>query len=566
MNLPKLRAVLITTLTATTLTGCVDDNYDLADIDTTAGIKVNDLVIPVNIDAVTLESVIDLKDEESIKVVNGEYAVVKTGDFNSSSVNVKAIDMSAPTIMDTSHDCITRPGGNTFDISAASSSFSYNSSEVTDCIVSIEEIGTRWTLKISLKIRELHNKSRNAVNASVENLVLELPKGLTLTKDNANYDPSTGLYNAGNREFVNGMLEILIDATAMNAAQAGIRYDYPSHTISLDGTCAVHGGILRVDNAQGYSMLHLDASYAMSRINVTSFTGEMQYDIEGCDFNNVDLSSLPDFLSQEGTDIRLSNPQIYLNLDNPLYIYGLTARTGLSISSYSDTGLVGRYPLDTPGYFDIHTDPSTRLYNYCFSPSRPDKYYVDGDDTMWVGYSALGNVLSGNGIPKSLSITLDNPVLPVQRVKDLQLGTDLGAVTGTYTFYAPLSLADGSTIAYTGTMDGWSSEDLDAVTISALSLTATADSDLPVDAVITAYPIDKDGNRIGDVEITGARLSAMTKGQPITMTMHGTIKMLDGLKYVVKVDQADSKALSPDMSIKLINVRPRVSGEYVRKL
>ncbi len=35
------------------LTGCVDDKYDLSDIDTTTRIQVNDLVLPVNIDAVT---------------------------------------------------------------------------------------------------------------------------------------------------------------------------------------------------------------------------------------------------------------------------------------------------------------------------------------------------------------------------------------------------------------------------------------------------------------------------------------------------------------------------------
>ncbi|MDE5657722.1 MAG: hypothetical protein K2I25_01540 [Muribaculaceae bacterium] len=53
MNLSIIRGTAFAALTTVALTGCVDDKYDLSDIDTTAGIKVNDLVVPVNIDAVT---------------------------------------------------------------------------------------------------------------------------------------------------------------------------------------------------------------------------------------------------------------------------------------------------------------------------------------------------------------------------------------------------------------------------------------------------------------------------------------------------------------------------------
>ncbi len=33
------------------LVGCIDDNYDLSDIDTTVRVQVNDLEVPVNLDA-----------------------------------------------------------------------------------------------------------------------------------------------------------------------------------------------------------------------------------------------------------------------------------------------------------------------------------------------------------------------------------------------------------------------------------------------------------------------------------------------------------------------------------
>lgn len=38
------------------LTSCIDDNYDLSDVDTTSRINVNDLVLPVNIDPINASS------------------------------------------------------------------------------------------------------------------------------------------------------------------------------------------------------------------------------------------------------------------------------------------------------------------------------------------------------------------------------------------------------------------------------------------------------------------------------------------------------------------------------
>ncbi len=560
MNFSNLKTAGIALLTLTSLTGCVDDKYDLSDIDTTAGVKVNDLVVPVNIDAVTLNSVLDLKEGDNVQVVDGQYIVLETGDFHSDPISIKAINMAAPTIKSTVHNCVAVPGSHDFNISSNSSPFTYNSNDVSDCIVSIDGIGTHWTLTIQLAIEEINGSG----NATVRDLVLRLPKGMTLVRDADKYDPATGLFRAGTRPFNGAFCTIEVEASAVNAAQAGIDYDYRSHTATMHGNCAVESGVLNID-AGSFDLLHIHANYTMSRITATSFTGEVKYDIDGTSFSDVDLGNLPKFLSQSGTDIRLTNPQIYLCLDDPLNVYSLTARTGLTISSWGGDTKRGDYSLDTPGFFDIATSPAARSYDFCLSPAKPEKYYT-GTDVQWVGYKALSNVLSGDGIPSRLAIRLDDPRLPVQRVKDLKLGESLGAVTGTYTFFAPLSLADGSVIAYTGTQDDWSSEDLDAVTISALTVTAVADSDLPVEAELVAYPIDKYGNRIGDCEITGTTLKPMCKGEPITMTMKGTVRYLDGVRYVVKVNQADAKVLTPEMSVKLSQVRARVSGEYVKKL
>lgn len=72
------------------LTSCIDDNYDLSDVDTTSRINVNDLVLPVNIDPIRLGDVIEIDDESRIQVVNlnGKefYALVQNGSFVSDPI------------------------------------------------------------------------------------------------------------------------------------------------------------------------------------------------------------------------------------------------------------------------------------------------------------------------------------------------------------------------------------------------------------------------------------------------------------------------------------------------
>lgn len=263
-------------LSAILLTACVDDKYDLSDIDTTVGLKVNDLVIPMNMDAITLKSVIDIKDGDDIQVINGEYAVIKDGDFTSSPVNISAIDMNAPAISNTSHNCALLPGTNTYDISSNASPFSYFTDQVTDCIVSIESVGTEWTLDINMSLHESDGGKAVSVNGSISDLKLRIPRGLTLKSDASSYDPKTGIYNAGNRRVTDGKLAIHLQAIGIDAATAGIKYDYATHTASLSDECAVTGGLLTLDNASSLpQLLRMNTSYSMSDIHVASFTGEI---------------------------------------------------------------------------------------------------------------------------------------------------------------------------------------------------------------------------------------------------------------------------------------------------
>ncbi|MDE5633219.1 MAG: hypothetical protein K2I51_00940, partial [Muribaculaceae bacterium] len=88
------------------LSGCVDDNYSLSDIDTTTRINVDNLVIPINLDEIHLSDILEIDDDSKIKIVTvgGKefYAFSETGSFSSDDIFVEKIAADAPVLSPTS--------------------------------------------------------------------------------------------------------------------------------------------------------------------------------------------------------------------------------------------------------------------------------------------------------------------------------------------------------------------------------------------------------------------------------------------------------------------------------
>ena len=77
MKIKRIQVYTIPLLLALSLTACIDDAYDLSDIDSTVGVKVNDLVVPLKLDAITLQNLFDIEENSQIKEINGEYAILE---------------------------------------------------------------------------------------------------------------------------------------------------------------------------------------------------------------------------------------------------------------------------------------------------------------------------------------------------------------------------------------------------------------------------------------------------------------------------------------------------------
>ena len=324
------------------LTSCFNKDYDLSDIDTNVRIPMNDLVIPLNMSAITLESVLDLDEDdpdERIKRVNGVYAVVEEGDFTSSNVNInpiriagfKDVTSSTKITVTNRYQDRTIPDKEVVvtdyiltdrrllscDVTSEPVELTFEAKGVDGAIESIDAIETEpFEVNVSVKFHEL---SEFVKNYDLENLVVHLPKGLKLKFDLGEYNPETGDVTFYDKlvldEGAAMNFTFLVEGVDVKAAGATLE----NHKFSFNTVCVATGhlsiyrhNLMEVINAHklldvdgiGYT---LTASMSNDMV-VKTFSGKVKYNVDDIHIDAVKLDNLPDFLLQDGTSIGVANP------------------------------------------------------------------------------------------------------------------------------------------------------------------------------------------------------------------------------------------------------------------
>lgn len=584
------------------LTSCVDNDYDLGNLDTLVKVPVNDLTIPVNVEPVKLENIFNIDENDPnncVKVVNGEYAVSRDGHFESENIEVKEIRMSRP-VINSSTNIInlkpeltraTSPEQMSFGVQSEVRTFTYTSSNVSSYIQGIDNIKCNMTLKMDINIRELQGK---VSGISMSGISLQLPKGLvgvTVEGSNSTYTKSTGVLTIPSTTSTGATLSIVVHASELDFAfLKGINEaDFiPSTTDAdngyisvtgafylLDGILTIHENNISGSLAQLPSQLTMTVDYTTYDTTVSEFTGDLHYQIKDVDIPSAELNDLPDILTQETTNLALENPQIYLSISNPFVAYDLKAATGLKITTHR-TGKPAKEFVLNQEIELIASNAVNGVFHFVLSPTDPTMRPEGMENAKWIEFSDLGYLLAGEGLPTELSFDLIHPYVPTQHIDNFKLGVNIGTVDGDYNMLAPLGMKEGSQIVYSDDFDGWASEDLNCCTIERLSISTNASSNIPIDVTLTGYPIDEQGNRIyganGEpVEIDGAIIPANAQNHHIYIHTTTTIPSgsnINGIRFVATAmaNEPNSPVLSPDMTIILDNIRVTADGYYIRDL
>lgn len=563
-------AVILGAAALLALTGCIDDSYDLENIDGTIKVEVKDLVVPVQLDPVEFSSVIDITDEECIDVnANGEYVLIKDGEFTE-FVNIKSISATPVVKNNTALTPVPLVNNVAVDVPADQFSFSY-SDNVDKFIIDVE--WGRVDFDITLTVNLENESHRTVYPCRVEDMVFTLPDGLygyyisqgkrvDVTPESAEH---VARFNGVVEAAADGKITFVYHVT--DADFNSVDASFSDGSISYNGHIGIAGGkILPLSTISTPGTGYIRTVFNVGTIYVHNITGTVDYGFTEIEQQHIDLSNLPQVLRDENTHITLNNPQLYLLLNNPMQQYGFTGSAGVKATQVRPAGQnVITATLDKR----MEISDAEGEQPFLLAPYPNEVTPIEGyADAAKYTFSDLGRILYGNGLPDGIDIEFVSPRLDRHHVVDLPLGEKIGELVGKYKFYAPLSFDKGSQVVYTEDQTGWdfgTDEDLE---ITTLTINARLESDLPVGVELSALPLDDEGNVIKadgeDVTITvePAVIPAQANCD-VTISLNGKIRRLDGIRYTVRLlAEKDASALRPDMNLRLTNIRAKVSGSY----
>lgn len=554
---------------AVSMASCIDDKYDLDNLDKKSEFKLVDLTLPVNVSEVKLDQIIKLDENSSLKVVemNGKevYAVVQSGDFESQSLQIKDIQTSTPQIAPTyvEFDVVTVEGQHDFQLrDVPPQPLTYTADNVDDYITGLT--GIYMEKEPSVLTMEVNLEGATDIEYELSKLRILMPKGLKVNPvAGYDYNPGSGVLTIDKVGVKNGKGAISLEITGMELTDEA-RFEnqkliYESSITFKEATLSVKSGSTSLVPRQ----VRFSINSTLTALHITSFSGDVHYDLtgEGLDIPSVSLGDLPDFLSQGNTTLRLANPQLYVGVEsNPVAEYGLNFSTGMRLTKIYGQSATGSY--EPERRIETSTDKyGAGPYDFVLSPTDP-KSYPDqfAKNIEHIPFPGMSDVLDGAGLPDRIEIELLKPEIPTHHVDHFKL-QEYSALKGHYEFLAPLAFKpEGTVIIYSDTFDDWGSEDLDKLTLNAITVDADALSTLPLDAKLHITPL---ADEISDLKVSDVILKASPDTQHITLGVTGTIRNFKGITIEAVVTPANEDVIAPDQTITLTNLKAKVSGSYV---
>lgn len=585
------------------ITGCTDDNYDLDDLDKEAAISVNDLVIPVNVEPLELHNLIDTSDdfvEMTDKNNNKYYAFKRDGDFKSDPIKIKTFTVKEPEDLEPTSSGAMRDDKIDPDLNIATDikynidymrkDFTYKIRDIEDKVKVARRIETdNFYIKISLTVPD--GMMQTGDKLTFKNLKIKFPKGLWAydgenkdklisAKSNiGTYDANTGMLTINNYVTDKAVTDLILKAQVLDLnPPTGLvndngSMDFENAIIFESGSIILHTN----DLARLPDTFDFFAYYVLPTFDVTAFSGEIQYTIDGLNFDPINLDDMPSVLTDPETRIKIANPQLYLSVTNTCTPYDLGGEIGLELISNRDLGSID-YKLPD----EIYVSHTKALNKYSISPAGLELNAIEGytaeDGATMMKFTGLSDVLYGDekmgyGIPNSIDVNFTKSEIN-GNAKRFPLAVEIPAVTGDYRFIAPIALDKNSIIVYSGETEDLDI-DVDDLYVSTFKLQTTATSDLPLDLSLTAEILDEMGNVLAKSTepalITANTVSDVDIVLDIPKEVY--IKDINRIKYIAKAAQdksyenpQDVPAITPDMHLILGKLKATVNGQYKTEL
>ena len=530
------------------LSGCTDSDYDFNEIDATMGFGSDGLTLPVNsTDTIKLADVLELDGSDCVvEKSNGDYVFEQKGEkvdpvrpeIDKITVYYKSVK---PQEGEIELKVVPIPGGTGFTISAEDNAqtFTYSGDKPAE-VKSLSYVGTDATMNLTVTFP---SELSSAVS-SIGSLTMQLPAYMNIGDVTSS---STCSVNGSKLVFTNiptnknltvsanvtGLDFKASDKSLGSVAIAGDKVDM-SGTIRVAVTATVTGGT----GVTGVNGARIRSSFTMDDIVIENARGIFDPEINLDDLGSVDITGVPDFLTDGDVWVDLYNPVINLSVFNDMAVGGVISGT---ITSYKDG-----VKLKSIDVSDIPVKPSgTTKVCIC---RRKDGINIAKYDVVR-DYADLSELI--REIPDRITFSASARA-DASKESTFELGRQY-EVRPEYSFVAPIMFDQNASIVYKDTLDGWHEdiEDFELAKGSYINLSTTIENRVPAYLNVDVTPIDVDGNAMGSDEISvevsnsvlasgdGENSTETPLSVDIKQNKDGALSRLDGLVFHVSAKASE---------------------------
>lgn len=544
----------MTLLGGLALASCVNSDYDFNEVDATMGFGGEGLELPgSSTDTIKLADVLDLGDDDCVKVrPNGDYVFEQVGD-NVEPAQPEIAPISVTQRQSVSYDIdinvepATRSAGDARAVTVVlyadgdMQSFEYDGDKPAE-VVGLDYAETDANLSFSLHFPA----GLSSVVASLDEISIQMPSFMELSDVSANIG-ADGSWSIDGSRIVFSNITTSRDLT-VSARVSRLRFGVSDELgslgiegdkIVLDGR--VHVSMNSVATVSGGSIEGLTASsdFAIDDMQITSVTGRFDPEIDLDNLGDVEITGVPDFLTDGNVRVDLYNPQILLTLNSDLNMGGFVGGT---LTSWKDGQPIASV---TVPEMAVRAGGMTEM---CICRNGEG---IEGYDVVQV-VPELSTLIET--IPDR--ITFEGTARADRnQTCEFELGHRY-TVQPAYRVEAPIAFAENAQIVYKDTIDEWHEdiEDFELSDNSYITFTANIENRVPAYLTLSAYAIDVDGQRMGDDEIkveVSNTVIASADGEtssetPLTIRVSQNdgraLSRLDGLVFDVTASASDGGA------------------------
>ena len=525
---------------ALALTGCQDDNYDFNEVDMTVGIGGDGLTLPVSsTNVIKLEDVLELDGSECVVVRdNGDYVFTQDGGEATPAhpriASINVVQSAEPVEGLVEISAVPSTGGTGFDITAGGTaqSFSY-SGGLPDEVASLSHVDVMSTLTFTVNFPA----SLSSAVTTVRRMSITLPSYMEVEGEQP--------VSAGNTFVCENVptdrpfsLDVTLNGLDFSAdKQVNGRVAIENGQVVMEGYILVDVEATASTNT-GIDGSRLTSSMTMDDITITSATGRFTPEINIDDLGNVEVTGVPDFLSDGRVRVDLYNPQIIITVSNDMAVGGLVTGT---IRSFKDGSQLAEVAVPQ---FRVNPSGTTTV---CFC--RRDEGI---DHSLYDDVQAIANLSDlVETIPERITFEASAQADPSDDGY-FEFDHDY-TVQPSYTIDAPIMFDKDARIVYKDTLDGWHDdiEDFELADGAYINLAATVENRVPAYLTVDAKAVDIDGNEMGDDEISvvvNTTVAASEDGETPAETAlsidlkqvgEGALKRLDGIVFNIEAAASD---------------------------